>query len=387
MNHRDRRAAERAARKGHTPHRSGHERSMDAVREAGPFIEEWTERLVRNGARRGDLAAVIIHPSNPAFTTLTALDLAVTRNEGTAPLPQLRDGSRVMVLNRSAVLDLAEIVDERFRAHMADPPKDARCLWCLRLTSDDGFAVPIGWEAKPEPTHASQPRALLPALPIEIERLQAFVMGHSDELAECIRAARVRFPGQPVAAALFAPDAVKHFGLQGDGVRLADGSEVFAARLPVIREMAEALLFEADKHLARNFDKPREDGAVEVLVLHEERTSVVAFAPGIGRGIISALDFDKAAGLVPSFLHGWHRTAHLSSKLIALRIRGTNNEEREGYEVGAVVALVEEFVAIVEAHDDAPPEMVNVAKRMRDALPSLRAFHADPWNVIKHGIN
>lgn len=134
----------RAARHGRNPA----DPLLAAVEEAVPTFASWIEDAEVEGDDRDHLIALIVHPSHPTAPTLAALDAVGTRHEGVA-LPRLRDGSRVMVAPKEAVLALARSIDARLAAQITRPPTNAGEVWCVVLHRASALAIPFGWSSTP----------------------------------------------------------------------------------------------------------------------------------------------------------------------------------------------------------------------------------------------
>ena len=88
------------------------------------------------------------------------------------------------------------------------------------------------------------------------------------------------------------------------------------------------------------------------------------------------------------FFRRWRETAHLSALVPSIKFTMPDGTPvNDGVDAQQVVRALEEFLAIADTHQDPPASMVEAAEKVRVALPPMRAFLADPLNVMRSGVN
>lgn len=88
------------------------------------------------------------------------------------------------------------------------------------------------------------------------------------------------------------------------------------------------------------------------------------------------------------FFAQWPETAHLGARVPSVSFETPDGTlVNDGIDAERTVAAFEEFLVIVDTHQDLPAAMVEAADRVSKMLPTLRAFVADPYIVMNSGVN
>lgn len=98
-------------------------------------------------------------------------------------------------------------------------------------------------------------------------------------------------------------------------------------------------------------------------------------------------DVSGEAASVRALFRHWPATRHLADRLKPIRFEKQDGTVDTGFNMADLLPVFEEFVRIVDGLQKPPAMMRECAENVRKALPTLRAFDADPLTVMASGAN